>query len=173
MHVGAYKWTRCDYAKTIALCRLDRPFRQGIGNASSAEASGNVRLDQHHGVWMTFIPQRCDLTGDFGLQSTLFRIVSDNELSRGPDANASDNRIGGGIARRECLLDGVVQFVCALHTTTSASALALHHTTSNTCAKGIRTQIRQNRAIVPADRAKNRKSKLSIRHAQPQRPTSV
>ena len=167
MHVGAHKWTRRDHAKTIALRRFDRPFGQGIGNASPAESSGNVRLDQYHGVRMTFIPQRCDLTGDFRLQSTLFRIVSDNELSRGPNANASHNRVGGGIARRECLLDGVVQFVCALHTTTSASALALCHTMSNTCAKVVCTQIRENRAIAPADRAKNRKSKLSIRHAQP------
>lgn len=173
MHVGAHKWTRCDHAQTISLRRLDRPFGQGIGYASSAESNGDVRLDQHHGVRMTFIPQRRDLTGDFRLQSTLFRIVPDNELSRRPDANASDNRVSRWIARRECLLDGVVQFVCALHTTTSASALALHHTMSNTCAKVLCTQIRRNRDVAAADRAKNRKSKLLIHHAQPQRPTSV
>lgn len=173
MHVGAHEGTGGDHAKAIAFRRLDRPLGKRVGDASSAKSGWDVRLNQDDGVRMTFIPQRGDLTGDFGLQSTLFRIVSDNELSRGPDANASDNRIGGGIARRECFFDGVVQFVCGLHTTTSASALALCHTMSNTCAKLVCTEMGQNRATVAADRAKNRKSNLSIRHAQPQSPTSV
>jgi len=128
MHVGAHEGTGCDHAKAISLRRLDRPLGKRVGNASSAESGGDVGLDQHDRVRMTFIPQRGNLTGDFRLQSTLFRIVPDNELSRGPDANASDNRIGGGIARRECFLDSVVQFVFALHTFDLASGLWLSAT---------------------------------------------
>jgi hypothetical protein len=173
MHIGAHEGTGCDHSKAIALRRLDRPLGKRVGNASSAESGGDVGFDQHDRVRMTFIPQGGNLTGDFRLQSTLFRIVPDNELSRGPDANASDNRIGGGIARRECFLDSVVQFVFALHTSTSRRALALGHAMSNTCAKVVCTEMRQNRAVAAADRAKNRKSKLSIHHAQPQTPTSV
>jgi len=146
MHVGAHEGTSRDHTKAIALRRLDRPLRKRVGNASSAESGRDVRLNQNDRVRMTLISQRSDLTGDFRLQSAVFRIVSDYELSRGPDANASDNRIGGGIARRECFLDSVVQFVFALHTSTSRRGLWLSATlVSNTCANLVCTDIQRNR----------------------------
>jgi len=175
MHVGAHEGTSRDHTKAIALRRLDRPLRKRVGNASSAESGRDVRLNQNDRVRMTLISQRSDLTGDFRLQSAVFRIVSDYELSRGPDANASDNRIGGGIARRESFLDCVVQFVWVLHTSTSRrfGLWLSSHAMSNTCANLTCAGIWRNRIVRPVDRAKTRGLNWPFRHAQPQRSASV
>src|SRR5688572_5128338 len=119
VHIGPDERTGRDHAQAVALRGLDRPLRQRIGHASASERRWHVRLNQHDRVWMAFVPQCRKLSGHLRLEAAVFRIVADDELSGGPDANAGHNGIGWRIARRKCFFDGVVQFVYALHTSTS------------------------------------------------------
>ena len=87
-----------------------RPSRSAVSMAHFASALAtprprrrgrHFRLDEHDGVRVPLVSERGNLPVHLGFETALFRVVADDELSGGPDANAGDDGVGRSVARRE------------------------------------------------------------------------
>ena len=96
LHIRPHKWTGRHDTQAVALRGFDRPNGQRVGHAATAQRRRHVGLDQHDGVRMTLVAQCRELSTDLGLQAAHVGVITDDELSGGPDANAGHDGIGGG-----------------------------------------------------------------------------
>ena len=101
VHVRPHEGTGRDDAKAVALRRLDRPLRERVGHAASAQRGRHGRLDKHDRVRVPFVSQRGNLSVHFGFEPAILRVVAHDKLSGGPNANARHDRVGWRVARGE------------------------------------------------------------------------